>query len=69
MIAAALEAEVDEYVSAFVDELEDGRRLVVRNGGAGERKLTIGSGTVPIKAPRVNEKRVDPQTGERQKFG
>jgi putative transposase len=69
MIAAALEAEVDEYVSAFVDEVgEDGRRLVVRNGRARERKLTVGSGTVPIRGPRVNDKRVDAATGERQKF-
>src|SRR5215210_2613369 len=69
MIAAALEAEVDEYVSVFVDEVgEDGRRLVVRNGRARERKLTVGSGTVPIKAPRVNDKRVNPDTGARQKF-
>jgi len=29
MIAAALEAEVDEYVGSFTDELdEDGRRLL-----------------------------------------
>ena len=69
MIAAALEAEVDEYVSAFLDEVgEDSRRLVVRNGRARERKLTVGSGTMPIKAPRVNDKRIDPATGERQKF-
>ena len=60
MIAAALEAEVEQYVSAFVDEIdEDGKRLVVRNGRACERKLTVGSGTVPIRAPRVNDKRVD----------
>jgi len=69
MIAAALGAEVDQYVSAFVDEVdEDGRRLVVRNGRARERKVTVGSGTVAIRAPRVNDKRVDPDTGERQRF-
>jgi transposase-like protein len=51
MIAAALEAEVEEYVSSFTDEVgEDGKRLVVRNGRARERKLTVGSGTVPIRA-------------------
>jgi putative transposase len=56
MIAAALEAEVDEYVASFVDERdEDGKRLVVRNGKAKERKLTVGSGTLAIRAPRVNE--------------
>jgi putative transposase len=69
MIAAALEVEVDEYIERFVAEVGgDGRRLVVRNGRARERKLTVGSGTVPIRVPRVNDKRVDPQTGERQKF-
>ncbi len=35
MIAAALEAEVEEYVASFAEERdEDGRRLVVRNGKA-----------------------------------
>jgi putative transposase len=69
MIAAALRAEADEYVERFADEVdEDGHRLVVRNGRARERKVTIGSGTIPIKAPRVNDKRVEEETGERQKF-
>jgi transposase-like protein len=69
MIAAALEAEVDEYVGALVDEVdEDGKRLVVRNGKARERKLTVGSGTVPLRAPRVNDKRVEEETGQRRKF-
>src|SRR3954454_17497715 len=69
MIAAALEFEVADYVERFADQVdEDGRRLVVRNGRARERKLTVGSGTVPICAPRVNDKRVDPATSERQKF-
>ena len=69
MIAAALEAEVDEYVASFVDEVnEHGRRLVVRNGRARERRVTVGSGTVAIRAARVNDKRVDEQTGERKRF-
>ena len=69
MIATALEAEVADYVGQFADERDDdGKRLVVRNGRARERKLTVGSGTVPIRAPRVNDKRVDEQTEERQKF-
>ncbi len=41
---------------------------MVRNGKAKERKLTVGSGTVPIRAPRVNDKRVEEQTGERKRF-
>jgi putative transposase len=68
MIAAALEAEVQEYVAAFSDEVDEhGRRLVVRNGRGQERKLTVGSGTVPVRAPRVNDKRVN-EAGEREKF-
>ena len=60
MIAAALEAEVEQYVASFVDEIdEDGKRLVVRNGRARERKLTVGSGTVAIGAPRINDRRVN----------
>ena len=30
--------------------------------------MTIGSGTVAIRAPRVNDKRVDEQTGQRRRF-
>ncbi len=70
MIAAALEAEVDEYVASFADEIdENSRRLVVRNGRGKERRVTVGSGTLPLQAPRVNDKRVDEETGERQRFG
>jgi transposase-like protein len=69
IIAVALRAEADEYVERHAGEVdEDGHRLVVRNGRAMERKVTVGSGTVPIKAPRVNDKRVDEETGGRQKF-
>ena len=69
MIAAALKAEADDYVERFTDERgEDGKRLVVRNGCARERRVTVGSGTVAVQAPRINDKRVDEHTGERQKF-
>src|SRR3954449_3591377 len=68
MIAAALRAEADDYVERFADERgEDGTRLVVRNGRARERRVTVGSGTVALQAPRVNDKRVD-ENGERQRF-
>jgi putative transposase len=68
MIAAALRAEADEYVDRFADDVdEDSRRMVVRNGRARERRVTVGSGTIPVRAPRVNDKRVD-EDGERQRF-
>ena len=69
MIAAALRAEADEYVERFSEELdEEGRRLVVRNGRARERHVTVGSGTLPVRAPRVNDKRIEEETGERPRF-
>src|SRR5215218_2104169 len=69
MIATALEAEVGEYVERFAEERgEDGKRLVVRNGRARGRRVAVGSGTVAIQAPRVNDKRVDPESGDRQRF-
>src|SRR4051794_17990101 len=69
MIAAALKAEADEYVERFADERDEGgKRLVVRNGRARERRVTVGSGTLAVQAPRVNDKRIDEATGERQRF-
>src|SRR3954467_1964628 len=69
LIAAALRAEADDYVERFADDRgEDGKRLVVRNGRARERRVTVGSGTVAVQAPRINDKRIDEQTGERHKF-
>jgi putative transposase len=69
MIASALEAEVAEHVERFAEVRgEDGRRLVVRNGHARERGVTVGSGTVAIQAPRVNDKRIDEETGQRMRF-
>jgi putative transposase len=47
---------------------EDGKRLVVRNGGARGRGATAGSGTVAVCAPRVNATRVDEDSGERRRF-
>ena len=41
MLAAALEAEVDEYLAAHAAERDEGgRRLVVRNGHARQRQVT-----------------------------
>jgi len=69
MLAAALQAEVAAYVEGFTDLVdENGYRLVVRNGYHGEREVLTGAGAVTVRAPRVNDKRVDPETGERQRF-
>ena len=69
MLAAALEAEVDAYVSSFTDEFDDqGHRLVVRNGHAVARSLVTGAGPVEVRAPRVDDRRVDEVTGEKMRF-
>jgi transposase-like protein len=69
MLAAALEVEVAAYIAAHAGELdEQGRRLVVRNGHARPRQVLTSSGAVEVATPRVNDKRVDEATGERQRF-
>lgn len=68
MLARALEAEVEEYVDAARGERDGhGRALVVRNGHAREREVLCGAGSVEVKAPRVNDRRVD-EDGNRQRF-
>jgi transposase-like protein len=69
MLAEALRAEVDAYIAAFAAERGgDGRRLVVRNGYHPSREVLTSAGAVEVTAPRVNDKRTDPATGERRRF-
>jgi putative transposase len=69
MLAVALRAEVAAYVEQFTDVVdENGCRLVVRNGYHQQREVLTAAGAVTVRAPRVNDKRVDPETGERQRF-
>jgi transposase-like protein len=69
MLAEALQAEVDAYIAAFAGERDEyGRRLVVRNGSHQPREVLTSAGSVEVTAPRVNDKRTDPQTGERKRF-
>jgi putative transposase len=69
MLAAALQAEVAAYIEAHADALDcDGHRLVVRNGYHQSREVMTAAGAVPVRAPRVNNKRGEEATGERQRF-
>ncbi len=69
MLAEALQAEVEAYIAAFAGERgEDGRRLVVRNGYREPRTVLTSAGAVEVTAPRVNDRRTDPATGERARF-
>jgi len=67
MILAALEVEVEEYRRQYRDARDPrGHALVVRNGHAQPRRVTMGAGTITVRAPRVNDQRV--LNGTRQKF-
>jgi transposase-like protein len=68
MLAEALQAEVDAYIAAFAERDENGRRLVVRNGYHQPREVLTSAGAVEVTAPRVNDKRTDPDTGQRKRF-
>jgi hypothetical protein len=69
MLAAALEAEVDDYLAAHAAERDEaGRRLVMRNGHARQRAVTTAAGVIPVRAPRVDDRRTDPVSGERMRF-
>ena len=68
MLAEALEAEVEAYVEAAREQRdEQGRALAVRNGYAREREVLMGAGSLALKAPRINDKRVD-ENGQRRRF-
>ena len=69
MLAAALRAEVAAYIDAHAGEVDqDGYWLVVRNGYHSEREVLTAAGAVPVRAPRVNDRRIDVETGERRRF-
>jgi putative transposase len=58
MIAAALELEVEEYIEQLRHlRDENGHALVVRNGKAKPRTVSLGAGPVELQAPRVNDRR------------
>ncbi|MCX5214754.1 IS256 family transposase [Kitasatospora sp. NBC_00240] len=69
MLAAALETEGNQYMAELAAETDEvGRRPVVRNGHHRPRTVVTAAGPVEVKAPRVNDRRVDEATGERQRF-
>ena len=62
MLALALQAEVDEYLQRAKEARDErGHALVVRNGRARERSVTLGVGALKVRAPRVDDRR----SGER----
>lgn len=68
MLTQAIELEVDDYIRRHAGQLDEtGKRLVVRNGFMPERTIQTGLGDIPIKAPRVNDRRSD-ESGKKVRF-
>ena len=67
MLQAALAIEVADSIDRHAD-VRDARGWaeVTRNGHAEPRKATVGSGTIEVRAPRVEDRRVI--DGQRQEF-
>lgn len=58
LLQEALALEVEEYSQRFQELRDDkGQRLVVRNGYHPERELVTGLGKVPVRQPRVHDRR------------
>ena len=58
MLVQCLKLEVEEYITRHANVVdENGYRLVVKNGRGRPRTVTMGSGSVEVSAPRVNDKR------------
>ena len=67
MLVAALEVEVADYVARSREARDErGHAEVVRNGHAQARTVTLGAGTVEVRAPRVDDRRV--VDGEKRTF-
>jgi putative transposase len=66
ILATALDAEVEECIERFAGRRDEkGHRLVVRNGFLPERSIQTGIGEVPVKQPRIVDRRTDESGGER----
>jgi len=64
LLAEALEAEIEDYLSRYKD-LKDhqDRRRVVRNGYLPEREIQTGIGPVSVKVPRARDRQSDHGSG------
>lgn len=58
LLQHALQLEVEDYIQRHSEAIDDlGHRLVVRNGMGRPRKVTVGSGSIEVSAPRINDRR------------
>ena len=68
MLKKALAVEIAGYLERHeTDRDKQGYAMVTRNGYGKERRVTTGAGELKIRAPRVNDRRLD-EDGNRQRF-
>lgn len=66
LLSQAVEAEVAEWIEEHAEVVDErGRRQVVRNGYSPERSIVTPLGPIPVKQPRVRDRRHE---GEQEKF-
>lgn len=66
LLAQAVEAEVTEWIEQHAAVLDAaGHRQVVRNGHLPQRSIVTGLGEIPVRQPRVQDRRPE---GEREPF-
>ena len=59
MLAAALEAEVSDFIEKYKNRKDtNGYQLVVKNGYHPERKIQTGIGPVTIRQPRIDDRKL-----------
>jgi transposase-like protein len=64
LLQQAIENEVEEYLVRYAQERdEQGRRLVVKNGHLPVRDIVTGLGLIPIRQPRIDDRRLRKSKG------
>ena len=57
MLMQAIQAEIDVFVAGHADLVDDhGRKRIVRNGHAPERRIQTGIGPIEVQRPRVRDR-------------
>lgn len=60
LLEQALEIEIDSFLSQYAELRDDsGRKRITRNGYLPERQIQTGIGQVPVKVPRVRDRKPD----------
>ena len=58
LIQEAVEAELETFLAEFrAERLDNGHQAIVRNGHLPEREIQTGVGAIPVRVPKVRDKR------------